>query len=215
MKQFIAPHLNINEFTGSFIEAPTEFCTHALAQFEDGAYHLAQVLKSNPAAGSVHRAYPTWQPWKTVGAFGPSAGEVWVKYCFPPFKTGEWLSLATFSGIEQDADWNPITLNVLSDGTPYLFHAPVHGASEFTVLSNKKILPHTWVKIGFKIDFRDNGSVIIFVDEVPTLYAKATRETKKLTQAHFGMYCSGTFEQGWVANSNLLISENQIDRIIH
>lgn len=211
-KTFISPLNNFNEYYGYWVEPNTEYSRHGLYARPDGVYHIGETVKSNPTPGAVHRAYPTFQPWKTIGSFGPSTTTLWFKFGCSGLPAGEWLSLATFAKVKGDTNWDPVCLNINPQANLYLMHTPLSGQKIYSVLGDTKIVTERWYRLDVLIDFRPSGSILVLLDRRPILFAQVLGGDGYLHQAHFGLYSSGKLTNTYIANDSLSIIEHNIAR---
>jgi hypothetical protein len=214
MRSFNAPLVSPSEFGAFWSEPPTEFCTHRFDTFPDGKYHYAEILKANPAADAVHRAYPTWQPWKTEGAYGPCRVSLDFKYWTPQRTPEQWFSVLTLARNSGDGDWDPVTLNIDENGKLALMHVPAHNQEISIPLGNPEVTVNEWHHIDVDLNFQANGSIIVFLAGAPILYAPLTGSAG-LPEGHAGLYTKGSLAGGWMANSNLMVQELPLQRVIH
>jgi hypothetical protein len=203
IKVFFALCVALAEFAGFWNEPDTEFCR---SEWTAG-YHVGRVLKANPAG--PHRAYPTVQFWKAPGgSYGPCMLSLDFKYATPPRTAAQWFSVLTLARVPGDTSWDPVTLNLDAQGNLALMHVPVHGKEVFTVLGPINVPMNAWHHIDVLVDFRVvGGSVTVFLDGAPALYAKVDGGNGFLPQAHAGLYAEGSLPFGWMGNRNLKVSE--------
>lgn len=214
MKSFYAPCVNPSEFAGFWIEPDTEFCRSEWVQNSDGRYHIGRILDANPAG--PNRAYATWQPWKTEGAYGPLKLSLDFKYATPPRTPAQWFSVLTLARKSGDGDWDPVTVNIDEKGNLALMHVPDHGQEVYSTLGPIQVSMNAWHHIDVLVDFRAvGGSVTVILEGAPALYAKVEGGNGFLHQVHAGLYAEGSLAFGWMANSNLGIQELPLQREIH
>jgi hypothetical protein len=214
MRSFFAPLLNVNEFSGFHIEPPTAYCTHRIGTFPDGTYHFAEILQPNPTLGSVHRAYPCWQPCKIEPGYGPCILSLDFKYWTPTRVQGNWFSILTLARQNNNVNWDPVCLNIDNSNNLYLMHAPSYGQAVYNVIGDPKVSMGEWHHLDLVLDFRANGSVTVLMDGSPRLQAQFDG-LAALEQAHAGLYAAGSLGGGWVANSNLCVRELEIVRTVY
>jgi len=215
MKMFFALCVALAEFAGFWTEPNTEFCRSEWVQNADGRYHVGRILQANPSA--PHRAYPTWQAWKTEGgAYGPCTLSLDFKYATPPRTPAQWFSVLTLARKSGDGDWDPVTVNIDEKGNLALMHVPVHGQEVYSTMGPIQVPMNAWHHLDVMTDFRVvGGSVTVFLDGAPALYAKVDGGNGYLPQAHGGLYAEGSLAFGWMANSNLRVSELPLQRQVN
>lgn len=201
MKTFFALCVMLAEFTGFWTEPNTEFCRSEWGQHADGKYHVGRILKANPAG--PHRAYPTFQPWKTEGAYGPCMLSLDFKYWTPQRTPSQWFSVLTLARDTGNGDWDPVTINIDEKGNLALMHVPVHGQEVYTALAPAVVSTDIWQHLDVIVGV---GSVTVLLNGRAVLFA-LSKGLDGLPQAHAGLYAEGSLSEGWMANSNLRVSE--------
>jgi hypothetical protein len=215
MKSFFAPCINPAEFAGFWVEPNTAHCRSEWTPTQDGRYHVGRILKANPTPGEVHRAYATWQPWKTEGACGPCMVSFDFKYSLPPRSASQWVSVRTLARKGGDGNWDPVGLNIDERGNLALMHLPLHDLDAYTRIGSQYVAPNTWHHIDILVDFRPAGSIMVLRNGAPCLYGQVDGGDGLLYQDHGGMYAEGSISSGWIANSNFRVQELPLIREIH
>jgi hypothetical protein len=64
-----------------------------------------------------------------------------------------------------------------------------------------------WVELKMYLDFRDNGYAKVWQNGQLVSHANIENITNKLSQAHFGLYCSPQLVTGTLYNDDLIIKE--------
>ncbi len=208
--EWSAPSASQAEFAGNWIEPNTAFCQSEWISGPDGRYHRGRILKPN-LPGTTHRAYPTWQFGKTIGRFGPATVSFDFRYWVPPMDSTQWLSLLTLARKNDDADWDPVCVNVNQQGDLYIMHAPAHGQQVYTILGPTKLEKDKWYHMDVDVDFRASGYVVVSIDGRARLSAPFNGALG-LEAGHAGMYAEGSLPGGYIDNSNIIVRERPIAR---
>ncbi len=220
---FVTSFESIEDFKGFYITPQNhlETTSHELANTNvyRGTYaHRAWIHGSNPASTSTtnnnHRGYPTVQFQKTPG--GPFKTPcyvslwVWLDMELNENSTGEddWFSFATFTDDETD-NWNrTVLVNLSAAGFVHLQHTTNQGKQDSIFQTSTTAFPQKeWVELKIFLDFRNNGYAKVWQNGELVSHAKIGNITNKLSQAHFGLYCSPQLSTGEVLNDDLEIIE--------
>ncbi len=161
-----------------------------------------------------HRAYPTIQLYKTAkGSFNTPCYItfwVWLDMDLHANAVGEndWFSLATFTDDETD-NWNrTVLVNLSYDGCVHLMHVPDQGQQEHIFQTSADKFPQKeWVEIKLFLDFSSNGYSKVWQNGTMVSHANIRGLSNRLSQAHFGLYCSPQINSGLVYNDDLRIEE--------
>ena len=201
------------EFAGFYITpAPSTGATHSIVTEHPytGAHcHKGEILNAT-AAGINHRAYPTWQPWKTPdGSFQtPCQIDLWVWLDVPTIAYGDWWSLMTLSKNDGDGAWDGVLVNVGSEGWLHAYHVPTAGLAIRTYQRTDLLFPmRQWVHVRAVIDLHDPGWIRVWQDDVLMSEAVVTGGNGTLAQAHFGLYAPSNLDTGTIFNDDLAIRE--------
>ncbi len=214
---------SIADFDGFYITPQKHLKTtfHELtdSNVHSGIYsHRAWIKGSNPVSTSTnnnnHRGYPTVQFQKMPkGSFKtPCYVSLWVWLDMELNKntTGEddWFSFATFTDDETD-DWDrTVLVNLNADGFVHLQHTTNQGEQTSIFQTSDITFPQReWVELKIFLDFGDNGYAKVWQNGKLVSHAKIRNITNKLSQAHFGLYCSPQLSTGEVFNDDLKIIE--------
>ncbi len=200
-KAFFALCAAVVEFAGFWTEPNTQYCRSEWVTAADGKYHVGRILQANPAG--PHRAYPTFQPWKTVGSYGPCMLSLDFKYATPQRTPAQWFSVLTLARDTGDGNWDPVTVNIDEKGNLALMHVPVHGQEVYSTLAPAVVSADIWHHLDVIIGV---GSVTVLLNGRAVLFA-LTKGLDGLPQAHAGLYAEGTLPDGYMANSNLRVAE--------
>ncbi len=184
-----------------------------------GTYsHRAWIKGSNPASTSTsnnnHRGYPTVQFQKTPeGSFKTPCYitlRVWLNMELNENTTGEddWFSFATFTDDETDNWDRTVLVNLNADGFVHLQHTTNQGEQNSIFQTSDITFPQReWVELKIFLDFGDDGYAKVWQNGALVSHAKIGDITNKLSQAHFGLYCSPQLSTGEVFNDDLSIKE--------
>ncbi len=189
------------------------------SNIHSGIYsHRAWIEGSNPASTSTinnnHRAYPTVQFQKTPqGSFKTPCYVylwVWLDMELNANATGEddWFSFATFTDDETDNWARTVLVNLDAAGFVHLQHTTNQGKQNSIFQTSTITFPQKeWVELKIFLDFGNNGYAKVWQNGELVSHAKIRNITNKLSQAHFGLYCSPQLSTGEVFNDDLKIME--------
>ncbi len=219
-RQFVTSFESVSDFDGFYI-TPEEYLNtkHELSDsiVHSGTYsHRAWVISANPPStpsqNNNHRGYPTVQfqntpkgPFKT-----PCYVSLWVWLDMDlnanPGGEDDWFSFATFTDDETDNWYRTVLVNLSHDGFVHLQHTTNQGSQERIFQTSDIIFPQKeWVELKIFLDFGDDGYAKVWQNGVLVSHAEIGNITNKLSQAHFGMYCSPQISHGEVYNDDLKI----------
>jgi len=220
-KEFTSSFESVNDFDGFYITPQSHLGTtfHELSKsnVHSGTYaHKAWINGANPIStgNNNHRGYPTVQFQNTTeGVFQTPCYIslwVWLDMELKNNKNSEddWFSLATFTDDESDNWSRTVLVNLSADGFVHLQHTTDQGEQTSIFQTNKITFPQKeWVELKIYLDFRDNGYAKVWQNGELVSHSKIGNITNKLSQAHFGLYCSPQLSTGVVFNDDLLIKE--------
>ncbi len=221
-RTFTTSFESVTDFDGFYITPQNHLGTtfHELtdSNVHSGTYsHRAWIKGSNPVSTSTsnnnHRGYPTVQfqkmpkgPFKT-----PCYVSLWVWLDMElNVNTGEddWFSFATFTDDETDNWDRTVLVNLSADGFVHLQHTTNQGEKNSIFQTSDIAFPQReWVELKIFLDFGDDGYAKVWQNGALVSHAKIGNITNKLSQAHFGLYCSPQLSTGEVFNDDLSIKE--------
>ncbi len=222
-RAFTTSFESVHDFDGFYITPQNHLETtfHELVDSNvySGVYsHRAWIQGSNPASTSTinnnHRGYPAIQFQKTPG--GPFKTPcyvtlwVWLDMELNANATGEddWFSFATFTDDETDNWDRTVLVNLNADGYVHLQHTTNQGEQTSIFQTSDIPFPQKeWVELKIFLDFGDDGYAKVWQNGELVSHAKIGNITNKLSQAHFGLYCSPQLLSGEVYNDDLEIIE--------
>jgi hypothetical protein len=170
---------------------------------------------STPSTNNNHRGYPTIQLQNTLqGTFKTPCYItlwVWLDIELQKSTTGgedDWFSFATFTNDESD-NWNrTVLVNLNPNGFIHLQHTANQGQQTNIFQTTNLTFPQKeWVELKMYLDFRDDGYAKVWQNGSLVSHANIGNITNKLSQAHFGLYCSPQLITGTVYNDDLVINE--------
>ncbi len=223
-KEFISSFESINDFSDFYITPQGHKGTtfHELSDLivHSGTYaHKIWIDGANPPStisiNNNHRGYPTIQFQKTAqGTFKTPCYItlwVWLDMELQESITGgedDWFSFATFTDDESDS-WNrTVLVNLNPSGFVHLQHTSNQGEQTNIFQTTDLMFPQReWVELKMYLDFRDNGYAKVWQNGQLVSHANIGNITNKLSQAHFGLYCSPQLITGTVYNDDLIIKE--------
>lgn len=182
-----------------------------------GTYaHKAWIDGANPPSiteNNNHRGYPTIQLQKTSGGSFVSPTYitfwVWLDIDLQASTTGgedDWFSFATFTNDESDNWDRTILVNLSHDGYVHLQNVPQQNEQEHEFQTSSITFPQKeWVELKVYLDLRSGGYAKVWQNGELVSHAKISETTNRLSQAHFGMYCSPQLTSGVVYNDDLSI----------
>ncbi len=222
-REFTTSFESVDDFNGFYITPQSHLGTsfHKLTDSNvySGIYsHRAWIEGSNPASTSTknnnHRGYPTIQFQKTPeGSFKTPCYVylwVWLDMELNVNATGEddWFSFATFTDDETDNWDRTVLVNLNADGFVHLQHTTNQGEQNSIFQTSDITFPQReWVELKIFLDFGDDGYAKVWQNGELVSHAKIGNITNKLSQAHFGLYCSPQLSSGEVFNDDLSIKE--------
>ncbi len=222
-REFTTSFESVDDFNEFYITPQNHLGTtfHELtdSNTHSGIYsHRAWIKGSNPAStptiNNNHRGYPTVQFQKTPkGSFKTPCYIslwVWLDMELNVNETGEddWFSFATFTDDETDHWDRTVLVNLNADGFVHLQHTTNQGEQNSIFQTSEITFPQReWVELKIFLDFGDNGYAKVWQNGTLVSHAKIGNITNKLSQAHFGLYCSPQLSRGEVFNDDLSIKE--------
>ncbi len=214
---------SVTDFDGFYITPQSHLGTtfHELtdSNIHSGTYsHRAWIEGANLVSKSTmnnnHRGYPTVQFQKTPkGSFKTPCYVslwVWLDMELNVNANGEddWFSFATFTDDETDNWKRTVLVNLDADGFVHLQHTTNQGEQNSIFQNSAITFPQReWVELKIFLDFRDDGYAKVWQNGELVSHAKIGNITNKLSQAHFGLYCSPQLSKGEVFNDDLEIIE--------
>ncbi len=219
-RQFVTSFESVSDFDGFYITPQEHLGTkHELSDsiVHSGTYsHKAWIIAANPNStpfqNNNHRGYPTVQFQKTPkGPFKtPCYVSLWVWLDMElnenPGNEDDWFSFATFTDDESNNWYRTVLVNLSSDGFVHLQHTTNQGEQEHIFQTDDITFPQKeWVELKIFLDFGDDGYAKVWQNGELVSHAKIGNITNKLSQAHFGMYCSPQISAGVVYNDDLKI----------
>ncbi len=223
-KEFVSSFETVDDFSGFYV-TPQEHLGTSFHELSDsivhnGNYsHKAWIDGANPPSTIItnnnHRGYPTIQFQNTSnGVFvTPCYVTLWVWLDMKLNKStnggeDDWFSFATFTDDESDKWSRTVLVNLNSDGFVQLQHTSRQGQqTNIFQTSNLRFPQKEWVKLKIYLDFRNNGYAKVWQNGQLVSYADIGSIKNKLSQAHFGLYCSPQLTTGTVYNDDLKILE--------
>jgi len=178
--------------------------------------HKAWIDGANPPSiteNNNHRGYPTIQLQKTSGGSFVSPCYitfwVWLDIDLQESTTGgedDWFSFATLTDDESD-DWDrTILVNLSHDGYVHLQNVPKQNEQEHEFQTTSINFPQKeWVELKVYLDLSNGGYAKVWQNGQLVSHAKIKEMKDRLSQAHFGMYCSPQLTSGVVYNDDLSI----------
>jgi len=221
-KEFVSSFESVSDFDGFFITPQNHLGTtfHDLTDSKvySGDYaHKAWIDGDNlqsTASDKNHRGYPTVQFQNTnEGVFKTPCYislKVWLDVELEKNTAGEddWFSFATFTDDESDNWARTVLVNLSADGFVHLQHTTNQGEQTSIFQTTDIAFPQKeWVELKMYLDFRDNGYAKVWQNGELVSHSEIGNITNKLSQAHFGLYCSPQLSQGVVFNDDLVIRE--------
>ncbi len=214
---------DIKEFDTFYITPQNHLNTsfHELTEVNvhSGRYaHRGWITGSNSGSTAIvnnnHRAYPTVQLKNlSEGSFKtPCYISLWVWLDMELHKNeageDDWFSFATFTDDESD-DWKrTILVNLNADGIVHLQHTTAQGENATIFQTSDIVFPQKkWVELKIYLDFGEDAYAKVWQDGKLVSYAAIGNISNKLSQAHFGLYCSPRVSAGEVFNDDLEIKE--------
>ena len=223
-KEFKSSFESINDFSGFYITPQGHLGTtfHELtdSMAHSGSFsHKAWIDGVNPPStlntNNNHRGYPTIQLQNTTqGTFNtPCYIKLWVWlnmeiHASTSGEEDDWFSFATFTDDESDNWERTVLVNLNSDGLVHLQHTTGQGQQTNIFQSTSFTFPQKeWVELNIYLDFRENGYAKVWQNGQLVSHAEIGNISNKLSQAHFGLYCSPQLISGTVYNDDLVITE--------
>ncbi len=223
-KEFLSFFESVDDFYGFYI-TPQGYLGTTFHELSDsivhsGTYaHKAWITGANPPStigvNNNHRGYPTIQFQKTPkGVFKTPCYItlwVWLDMKLQENTIGgddDWFSFATFTDDESDNWSRTVLVNLDYNGFVHLQHTTNQGQQTSIFQTSSLTFPQKeWVELKIYLDFRDNGYVKVWQNGQLVSHANIGNITNKLSQAHFGLYCSPQLTTGTVYNDDLIIRE--------
>ncbi len=223
-KEFTSSFESINDFSGFYLTPQGHLGTtyHELQESNvlNGSFaHKAWIDGANPPStldtNNNHRGYPTIQLQNTdQGTFKtPCYITIWVWLDIEleeSITAGEddWFSFATFTDDESDNWARTVLVNLNPNGFVHLQHTSNQGEQTTIFQTTNLTFPQKeWVELKMYLDFRNNGYAKVWQNGQLVSYATIGNISNKLSQAHFGLYCSPQLTTGTVYNDDLTIKE--------
>ncbi|MFK8038890.1 MAG: heparin lyase I family protein [Crocinitomicaceae bacterium] len=220
-REFLSSFESVNDFDGFYITPQSHLGTtfHELTEsnVHSGIYsHRAWIDGDNlqSSGDNNHRGYPTIQFQNTTeGVFQTPCYislRVWLDMELNENTTGEddWFSFATFTDDETDNWDRTVLVNLSADGFVHLQHTTNQGEQTSIFQTTNIAFPQEeWVELKIYLDFRDNGYAKVWQNGELVSHSEIGNITNKLSQAHFGLYCSPQLSTGEVFNDDLKIME--------
>lgn len=222
-REFISSFESVNDFDGFYI-TPQEHLGTTFHELTDsivhsGIYsHRAWIEGANPPSiteNNNHRGYPTIQLKNTTGGSFTSPCYikfwVWLDMDLQASTTGgedDWFSFATFTDDESDNWDRTLLVNLSHDGYVHLQNVPNQYEQEHEFQTSIITFPQKeWVELKVYLNLNNGGYAKVWQNGQLVSYAKIENITNKLSQAHFGLYCSPQLTTGIVYNDDLTIKE--------
>lgn len=222
-REFISSFESVNDFDGFYI-TPQEHLGTTFHELTDsivhsGIYsHRAWIEGANPPSiteNNNHRGYPTIQLKNTTGGSFTSPCYikfwVWLDMDLQASTTGgedDWFSFATFTDDESDNWDRTLLVNLSHDGYVHLQNVPNQNEQEHEFQTSIITFPQKeWVELKVYLNLNNGGYAKVWQNGQLVSYAKIENITNKLSQAHFGLYCSPQLTTGIVYNDDLTIKE--------
>ena len=223
-KEFTSSFETADDFSGFYLTPQGHLGTtfHELSDsiVHSGAYsHRAWIDGANPpstiSTNNNHRGYPTIQFQNTTeGVFTTPCYItlwVWLDMELQESTTGgedDWFSFATFTDDESDNWSRTVLVNLNPNGFVHLQHTSNQGQQTHLFQTTSLTFPQKeWVELKMYLDFRENGYAKVWQNGQLVSHANIGNITNKLSQAHFGLYCSPQLITGTVYNDDLTIKE--------
>lgn len=220
-RSFTTSFESVDDFAGFYLTPQGHKGTtyHALSDsiVHSGAYaHKAWIDGANPPSiteNNNHRGYPTIQLQKTSGGSFVSPCYitfwVWLDIDLQASTTGgedDWFSFATFTDDESDNWDRTILVNLSHDGYVHLQNVPEQNEQEYEFQTTSITFPQKeWVELKVYLYLSDGGYAKIWQNGQLVSHAIIRKTQNRLSQAHFGMYCSPQLTSGLVYNDDLSI----------
>tara|TARA_R110001632_G_scaffold174325_1_gene293915 strand:+ start:2954 stop:3736 length:783 start_codon:yes stop_codon:yes gene_type:complete len=223
-KEFKSSFETLDDFSGFYITPQghmgTTFQELSDSIVHSGTFsHKAWIDGANPPStlgiNNNHRGYPTIQLQNTLqGTFKTPCYItlwVWLDIELQESLTGgedDWFSFATFSNDTSD-NWNrTVLVNLDPNGFVHLQHNVNQGQQTAIFQTTSLTFPQKeWVELKMYLDFRDDGYAKVWQNGELVSHANIRNITNKLSQAHFGLYCSPQLINGTIYNDDLVINE--------
>ncbi len=175
--------------------------------------HKGWIYAVNPPStiltNNNHRAYPTFQLYKTPGGAykTPVLIEFWV-WLDVNLSRGEWFSFATLDHTTSDT-WDAVLVNLSDKGFVHLMHVPSNGQGRYTFQTSTLKFPmKEWVKLTVSLHFDSaRGYAKVWQNDQLVSSADVKRGNGLFTQAHFGLYAPPSLSSGVIYNDDLVIKE--------
>lgn len=223
-REFESSFETVDDFSGFYITPQGHLGTtfHELSDsiVHSGKFaHKAWFEGANPPStvniNNNHRAYTTVQFKNTPkGSFTTPCYItlwVWLDIDLEKSTTGgedDWFSFATFSDDESDSWKRTVLVNLNADGIVHLQHTEDQGKQTNIFQTTDLIFPQKeWVELKMYLDFSADGYAKVWQNDELVSHAKIGNISNKLSQAHFGLYCSPQMLSGTVYNDDLVIRE--------
>lgn len=223
-KTFMSSFETVDDFSGFYITPQGHLKTtfHELSDsiVHNGIYsHRAWIDGANPpstiSTSNNHRGYPTIQfqnsPQGTFQTPCYISIWVWLDMELQHSTTGgedDWFSFATFSDDESDNWKRTVLVNLDPNGFVHLQHTSNQGEQTSIFQTTSLTFPQKeWVELKMYLDFRKNGYAKVWQNGQLVSHSIIENITNKLSQAHFGLYCSPQIMIGTVYNDELVIRE--------
>ena len=99
-------------------------------------------------------------------------------------------------------------VNLDAGGFVHLQHTVGQGQNENIFQTSDLVFPKKeWVELRIYLDFRENGYAKVWQNGELVSHAQIGNITNKLSQVHFGLYCSPQITNGVIFNDDLTIRE--------
>lgn len=220
-REFVSSFESVHDFDGFYITPQGHLGTTFHELTESNVYrgsfsHRAWIEGENSQSidNSNHRGYPTIQFQKMPeGVFQTPCYIslwVWLDMELEKNQTGEddWFSFATFTDDESDNWYRTVLVNLSADGFVHLQHTDNQGDNTAIFQTTDVKFPQKeWVELKIYLDFRDNGYAKVWQNGELVSHALIRNISNKLSQAHFGLYCSPQLTTGEVYNDDLIVRE--------
>lgn len=178
--------------------------------------HKAWIDGANPPSiteNNNHRGYPTIQLQKTSGGSFVSPCYitfwVWLDMDLQPSTFGgedDWFSFATFTDDASDNWERTLLVNLSHDGYVHLQNVPQQNKQEHIFQTTSITFPQKeWVELKVFLDLSPGGYAKVWQNGQLVSHANIRETKNRLSQAHFGMYCSPQLTRGVVYNDDLSI----------
>ena len=221
MRSFTTSFEDVADFDSFYLTPQGHLGTtyHELSDVvvHSGEYaHRSWITGANPPSTSSennnHRGYPTVQLQNTpMGSFESPVYItfwVWLDMSLEAHEAGEddWFSFATFTDDTSDSWSRTVLVNLSHDGFVHLQHVPRQGQQEHVYQTTSLLFPQReWVELRVFLDFTNDGYAKVWQNGELVSHANVERTKNRLSQAHFGMYCSPQIASGVVYNDDLSI----------